>query len=249
MFANIVYRRFLKVVGIFVLVSFFAFAAGKSASAQLIVSSSYDPTTGNLTATDTNGNTYVLNLSTLSLASRTDVPGSFTPRGGTSLPTEFVINPIGNGQFTINAIPSSQKLLSCSASSATTTITVTEFPPPSFLPTPTQVTVPIYPATCYLTDTPRSLLSSIKQELRSQSNEVIDMITDRLQTLARDLGEGTAASIETPPGGTVILNNFSSNPQPKYNGLSAGSDMTRWGLWANASGSYISNNSQANDFN
>ena len=241
MFANIVYRRFLKVVGIFALVGFFSFATGESASAQLIVSTTYDPIAGNLTATDTAGNTYTLNLSTLSLASKTDVVGFFTPRGGTPLATEFVIDPIGGGNFTINGIPASQKLLSCAASSSTTTITI----PPSG---PTE-TLPNYSTNCYLTDTPHSLLASIKQELRSQSNEVIDMITDRLQTLTRDLGEGAAASVETPPGGTVILNNFSSNPQPKYNGLSAGSDATRWGLWANASGSYIANGSLANDFN
>ena len=241
MFANIVYRRFLKAVGIFVLVSFFSFAAGQSASAQLIVSSTYNQETGNLTATDTAGNTYVLNLSTASLTSKGEVPGFFTPAGGTPLPTNFVIDPLGNGQFTINGIPANQKLLSCSSSTTTTTI----FIPPSG----PSLTFTTYPTTCYLTDTPHALLASIKQELRSQSNEVIDMITDRMQTLARDLGEGTAASADTPPGGTVILNNFSSNPQPKYNGLSAGSDITRWGLWANASGSYIANNSQANDFN
>src|SRR4029077_13684388 len=130
---------------------------------------------------------------------------------------------------------------SCSASTTTTTIIIITFPPPSGFPTPTPVTVPNYPTTCYVTDTPRSLLASIKQELRSQTNEVIDMITDRTRTLTRDLMEGALASAPTPPGGTVILDNFSANPRPKYNGLSAGSDTTRWGVWANGSGSFLRN--------
>ena len=139
--------------------------------------------------------------------------------------------------------------MSCLANTSSTTITVITFPPPSFLPTPVTVTIPIYPTTCYVTDTPRSLLASIKQELRSQTNEVIDMITDRTRTLTRDLMEGALASAPTPPGGTVILDNFSSNPTPKYNGLSAGSDTTRWGMWANGSGSFLRNDSAGNAFN
>jgi uncharacterized protein with beta-barrel porin domain len=89
-------------------------------------------------------------------------------------------------------------------------------------------------------------VASIKAEVHSQSNTVIGMITDRLRTLSRDLAQGSAASLETPPGGTVILDNFSSNPVPKYNGLSAGSDVARWGLWANASGSFLNNDNPAN---
>jgi hypothetical protein len=84
---------------------------------------------------------------------------------------------------------------------------------------------------------------------RSWRGRACGRVTDQLRTLARDLAEGSAASVETPPGGTVILNNFSSNPEPKYNGLSAGSDMTRWGFWANASGSYLRNDNSADAFN
>ena len=234
MLCSIGYRRFLKIVGLLALVNFFSLTGGESAWAQAIVSSTYNPLTGFLTVTDTSGNTYLISLSTFSQSTKNEVLGSFVPPAGAQLATNFVIDPLGGGNFTINGIPANQKLLSCSASTTTTTI----FIPPSgpFL------TFTTYPTTCYLTNTPRSLLSSIKQELRSQSNEVIDMITDRLQTLTRDLAEGSEASVETPPGGTVILNNFSSNPAPKYDGLSAGSGTTRWGLWANASGSYIANN-------
>jgi hypothetical protein len=265
MFGNTVFRRFLRIVGLLALVNFLSLAVDQAAWAQSIVSSAFDPATGNLTITDTAGNAYVVNLSTFSPTAPSEVPGSFTPARGTPIPTNFDIRPLGGGNFTINGIPSNQKLVSCSATSSTRTTTTTTttivititFPPPSFLPTPTPTpvtttvttTVPDYPSTCYLTDTPRSLLASIKQELRSETNEVIDMITDRTRTLTRDLMEGSLASVPTPPGGTVILDNFSSNPQPKYNGLSAGSDGTRWGVWANASGSFLRNDNAANAFN
>jgi hypothetical protein len=233
--------RFLQIVGIFALTGFFSLVVAESASAQGIVSTTYNAPF--LTATDSAGNTYLVNLLTVSPTSKNDVPGFFTPAGGTQMPTNFVTDPVGGGGggFTINGVPSNQKLLSCSANATTTTLLF----PPSGIPT----TVTNYSATCYLTDTPRALLASIKQEVRSQSNEVIDMITDRLRALTQDLAESSAASVVTPPGGTVILDNFSSNPAPKYNGLSAGSDVTRWGLWANASGSYIGNNTLADDFN
>ena len=157
------------------------------------------------------------------------------------MPASFIIRQAGGGEFTINGVASNQKLVSCLATTSTTPF----FIPPSG---PT-ILVPNYPTTCYVTDTPRSLLASLKQEVRSQSNVAIDAITDRLRALAKDLAEGTAASIETPAGGTVILKDFSSNPSPKYNGLSAGSDTGRWGVWGNASGSFLQNDSTANAFN
>jgi hypothetical protein len=249
MLGTIVFRRFLQIVGLLALVNFSFLVMGEPAVAQSIVSSTYSPGTGFLTVTDSAGNTYLVNLSSIPSNARSDVPGFFTPAGRTAIPADFVIRQLGGGGFTINGIPSNQKLVSCSASTTTTTIIIITFPPPSGFPTPTPVTVPNYPTTCYVTDTPRSLLASIKQELRSQTNEVIDMITDRTRTLTRDLMEGSLASAPTPPGGTVILDNFSSNPRPKYNGLSAGSDTTRWGVWANGSGSFLRNDSAGNAFN
>ena len=241
MLGNTVFQRILQFVGLLALVNFFFWTACDSAEAQAITSSTYSPSTGLLTVTDSSGNTYTVSLSTFSQNTRNEVSGFFTPPGGPPVPANFIITPLQAGNFTINGIPANQKLLSCSASSTTTTFTI----PPSG---PT-VIVPTYPATCYLTDTPRALLSSIKQELRSQSNEVIDMITDRLRSVTQDLAEGSLPAVQTPPGGTVILNDFSSNPQPKYNGLSAGAGVTRWGLWANASGSFLTNNNPAFAFN
>ena len=234
MIMAVVFRDFLRILGRFTLAGFFTLAICEAAQAQAVVPSSYDPATGFLTVTDVAGNTYLVNLSTFSQSTKNEVPGAFTLQGGTSLATNFIITPLNGGNFTINGIASNQKLLSCSAS------TVLVLNDPDFI---------TYPTTCYLTDTPHSLLSSIKQELRSQSNEVTDMIADRLQTLTRDLAEGSEASTETPPGGTVILKDFSSNPPPKYNGLSAGEGITRWGLWANASGSFLTNDNPAFAFN
>ena len=270
MFGDIVYQRFLRIFGLLSLTILVFLATSVSAKAQAVVPSSYNPTTGFLSTTDTAGNTYLVNLSNVSLASRNDVPGFFSPTNGTQSPASFVINPTGGGNFTINGIPANQKLLSCSANSSTTTLagtttTIVNVPQtttivgPSpffivttittFVPTvvivPTSTVVPNYPSTCYLTDTPRALLASIKQNVRSQSDSVIEAITDRLRGLSQDLAAGSLPAVQTPPGGTVILDNFSSNPAPKYNGLSAGSTDTRWGVWGNASGSYLQNNNPA----
>ena len=234
MAGDVIFRDFFRIFGFVALTVVFASVPRNTAVAQAIVASSYDPATGFLTVTDPNGNTYLVNLSTFSPNNRSLASGSFTPQGGTPLATNFIITPLEGGNFTINGIGAGQTLLSCSAS------TVLVLNDPDFI---------TYPANCYLTNTPRALLSSIKQELRSQSNEVIDMITDRLRGLTQDLAEASLPAVQTPPGGTVILNNFSSNPPQKYNGLSAGEGMTRWGLWANASGSFLTNNNPAFAFN
>ena len=224
MSANVVYRRFLKIVGIFMLVTFFSLTISESASAQAIVSGSFNPVTKVLTAVDSVGDVYTANLSTFSPTSKSAIPGTFTTPGGQPLPVTLTVIPLGGGQFTVISETPTHLLLACSVNSVALS------------------------ASCQLSNSPRSLGASIKGELHSQVDTVIDMITDRLQTLSRDLAEGSAASTETPPGGTVILNNFSSNPQPKYNGLSAGSDPARWGLWASASGSYLQNTGSANSF-
>src|SRR5262249_45462282 len=88
-----------------------------------------------------------------------------------------------------------------------------------------------------------SLAASTMGEVRSQTNAVIDEITARLRWVIRDLA--TVETVpDTPPGGTVILDNFSSNESAgtKYRGLSAGSPDARWGVWADGSGSFLGNN-------
>ena len=249
MLGSFIFRRFLQIAGFLGLVTFSLLTTGGSATAQSIVASNYNPTTGILTVNDFAGNTYLVNLSNLSPSGQSEVPGFFASPDGNSNPASFIIRQLGSGGFTINGVPSNQKLVSCSANTTTTTTTIITFPPPSFLPTPVTITTTNYPTTCYVTDTPHSLLASIKQEVRSQSNVVIGAITDRLQTLTRDLAEGSLPAVQTPPGGTVILNDFSSMPSPKYNGVSAGSDTTRWGVWANGSGSFLRNDSAGNAFN
>ena len=258
-----VQRRFAQVIGLIALLDFGSLALTRSAMAQSAVPTSFDPSTGLLTITDTPGNSYVVDFSMFSPTSRNDLPGFFFPYGRVPLPANFFTKPTSGVNFTINAISANQKLLACSATSTTTTITTTIIvfetiiiligsePTPVLVPVPVTVTstVPDYPATCYVTDTPLSLLASLKQELRSQSNETTDMITDRLQVLGRELADGLAAPVETPPGGTVILNDFSANPRPKYDGIAAGSDTARWGVWANASGTSLRNDNAVFAFN
>jgi uncharacterized protein with beta-barrel porin domain len=222
MLCSIFHRRFLQIVGVLALINLLSLEVSGPARAQTIVSGSFDRFTKILTALDSVGNRYTANLSTFSPTSKSSVAGTFTPPSGTTQPVTFTVNPVGAGQFAVTSDLPTQSLLACSVN----TVSIS--------------------AACELADTPRSLVASIKAEVHSQSNTVIGMITDRLRTLSRDLAQGSAASLETPPGGTVILDNFSSNPVPKYNGLSAGSDVARWGLWANASGSFLNNDNPAN---
>jgi hypothetical protein len=224
MLGNIVFRRFLQIVGILALVNFFSLTIGGAAWAQRIVSGSFDPLSKVLTSMDSLGNVYTANLSTFSPTSKSQIPGTFTPLGGQPQPVILTVVPLGSGQFTVTSQTPTQLLLACSVNSVTLS------------------------ALCQLSNSPRSLIASIKGEVHSQANTVIEMIADRLRTLSRDLAEGSAASVEAPPGGTVILKDFSSNPASKYDGLSAGSGVARWGLWANASGSYLQNSSQATSF-
>ncbi len=90
-----------------------------------------------------------------------------------------------------------------------------------------------------------SLAASTQGELRSQTSAVNYMVTDRLRSLARSLAASTVPGNEpTPPGGTNTPPDFSSNPSSfAYGGASAGSPDARLGMWGNASGSYLSNNS------
>jgi len=218
-----IYRRFLQFAAILTLIHLFFLNFSGIASAATIVSGSYDRFTKLLTAVDSLGNIYKANLATFSPVSVSEIPGTFTPARGQPQPVVYTVTPTTPNNFKITTDLPNQSLLGCS------------------------LNVVSLAADCQLADTPGGVLAATKQEVRSQANTVIEMITGRLRALSQDLAQASASSVETPPGGTVILNNFSSNPAPKYSGLSAGSDVTRWGVWANASGSWLQNNNANNN--
>ena len=122
--------------------------------------------------------------------------------------------------------------------------TPTAPPPPVVTVTPEIVVVqPTTQDNSFRQDTIRSLARGTIGTLRSQANATTDGVFDRLRSVTRGLAaSATGGTGPTPPGGTVTLEEFSSIQPFDYAGLAAGSPGTRWGLWGDASGSFLRNN-------
>jgi hypothetical protein len=222
------HRSLLQIFAILSLIFFFSVATAP-ASAQTIVSEVYNPATGVLTAQDTAGNTYTVNLAGLSPTSLTTVSATVVAPNGTSQPVTFSVHPIGSGQFLATGTLPDQLTISCSVNVGNGFAACTSAP-----------------STTLATNTSRSLAAGTTGEVRSQATAVIDTITARLRAVTRDMAQGLGAPAGPPaaPGDTVILKDFSSD-QPlgyRYNGASAGSPDMRWGAWADSSGSFLGNN-------
>jgi len=190
-------------------------AGGGPSHAQSLVSGNFNSSTGTVTATDSSGNTFNISLAGLSAGGGT-LTGTF---GGQ--PITLTVKSLGGSLFAVTVTLPDNQLFTCTVNIAT------------------------FSGTCSLANTPRSTVASISGGVRSQSSAAVDLVTDRVRAVAGSLAQGGAASAPTPPGGTVILNNFSSTQPSKYDGRSAGSADMRWGLWANASGSFLNNDSTA----
>lgn len=224
-------RSFFRTVMLLCLIGWCAVQA-KPAAAQQIVSATFERGTATLTAQDSAGNVYTATL----MGASGPIAATFTPSGGTPQATTLNETALGDGTFSISGVEPSELSLACS-------VTVTR----------REVSIAVASASatasCSLaasqelqTNIARSLAASTQGELRSQSSAVNTMITDRLRTIARGLAAGTVNE-PTPPGGTVILQDFSANPSSAaYGGASAGSPDARLGMWGDASGSYLGNN-------
>jgi hypothetical protein len=222
-------RNFKRFVASLSLVFAAVVGPAVSASAQSIVSASFNPTTATVTATDSAGDVYTASLPpTVLRTGAGTVSATFTPPGGPAQPVTLTVAPSGPGVFSATGTLPTLLALSCSVNTVSLS------------------------ASCALTTSAaldstiaRSLAASTMGEVRSQATTVIGMITDHLRAVTRDLAQGGGATSPAAPGDTVILKDFSSNPglQYKYNGLAAGSGDARWGAWADASGSWLGNNS------
>jgi len=201
---------------------------GGAALAQTIISESFNPATSTLTAQDSAGNVYTANLTTLSPTGVSTVAATFMAPGGAAQPVTLTVTPTGAGVFNATGNLPTQFVLSCAVNIAGTT------------------SCGLAPSASLLNNVSRSLAASTMGEVRSQTSTMTDIITRRVRAVSRELAEGLAPeTAPATPGGTVILKDFSSD-QPmgyKYNGASAGSADTRWGAWADSSGSFLSNNS------
>ncbi|HEY1796794.1 MAG TPA: autotransporter domain-containing protein [Stellaceae bacterium] len=222
---NKFHRSFLRISAVLCLIGGYAGQA-KPAFAQQIVTTSIAG--GTLTAQDSAGDTYTATLAGAS----GPVVATFTPAGG---PTQTIaLNEIvgPGGAFSLTGVEPSDLALTCTG----VAIVFSRV-------TPGTASCSLAPSPGLATNIGRSLAASTQGELRSQSSSVNYMITDRLRSLARSLAASTVPGNEpTPPGGTVVLPDFSSNPSSfAYGGASAGSPDTRLGMWGNASGSYLEN--------
>jgi uncharacterized protein with beta-barrel porin domain len=88
----------------------------------------------------------------------------------------------------------------------------------------------ISPAQAAAMATAPSAKSAAAGAVRSQTLQVTNMISDRIRSISRDLANALGQSSGAPGAS-------------RYRGISAGSADTRWGVWGDASGSFIGNNS------
>jgi uncharacterized protein with beta-barrel porin domain len=72
--------------------------------------------------------------------------------------------------------------------------------------------------------------SAAQGTVRSQTLAVTTIVSDRVRSISRDI----ARSFVSPPGAGGPLGS-------RYRGLSAGSADARWGVWADASGAFLRN--------
>jgi autotransporter-like protein len=226
MLCNSFHRNFLRIFSVLSLITFLCAAIANPSYAVSIVSGSYDPATTLLTAFDSLGDRYTAVLASASKTTTSTIPGTFTPFRGATQTVTYTVDPTGGGNFTVTSNLPTALDLGCSVNIFTLASSCT-----------------LQPGSVLLSDIGRSLAASTLGEVRSQTNAVTDSVFDRLREVAQSLAAADQGSIATPPGGTIILKDFSFNqPAPAYRGLSAGSDDTRWGTWINSSGSYLANN-------
>jgi hypothetical protein len=222
------HRNFSQIVAALSLIFLISVGFGGAASAQTITSVAFNPATAILTAHDSAGDVYTANLTTLTPAGVSLLPATFTPPGGATQAFTLTVTPTGPGLFSATGNLPTLLALTCSVNTAAVSSC-------SLVPTPT-----------LLTNIARTLAASTTGEVRSQATTVTNLITQRVRDVSREMAEGLApASAPAAPGDTVILKDFSSNQplQYTYNGLSAGSGDTRWGVWVDSSGSFLGNNS------
>jgi hypothetical protein len=221
-------RSLMQIAAVLSLITFVSIGIVGTARAQTIVSEGFNPKTGILTAQDSAGDVYTANLTTLSLTGVSTVPATFTAPGGPTQPVIFTVTPTGAGQFSATGDLPTLLLLACSVNTVSGVATCGLKPTPALS-----------------TKIEQSLAAGTTGEVRSQATAVANTITARLRAVTRDLAQGLSpASAPAAPGDTVILKDFSSDPSLgyKYGGLSAGSPDTRWGAWADSSGSFLGNN-------
>jgi outer membrane autotransporter protein len=204
------------------------------ASAQTV---SGPDASGNFTTKDVNGNTYVFNLNNVSAMGTSTLPVNVTPAGGTPQPDSVIIQNVGNNLFSANGTLATGAI-SCTINTQTRQVVSGNCPPFSALfpagmagigtggmaGTTTTLTPQQAAAMAAAPSTQNAGVAAV----RSQTLVVTNMISDRVRSISRDLARSLVQPSSQPIGSS-------------YRGIAAGSADSRWGVWGDASGSFIGN--------
>jgi Autotransporter beta-domain len=188
---------------------------------------------GNFTTTDISGNTYMFNLNNVSSVGTSTLPVIVTPAGGVAqTPNPVTVKNLGDSLFSADGILATGAI-SCTVNAQTRQVVSGNCPPFAALfpagstgaggvtgiPTTT-----LTPQQAAAIATAPSAQSSGAGGVRAQSTVATNAISRRLRSISRDLAQ---------PSGQPIGSS--------YRGISAGSADSRSGIWADASGSWIGN--------
>jgi outer membrane autotransporter protein len=188
------------------------------AYAQTIVSVMTDAA-GNTTARDSNGNTYQFNLSNVKAGSQpSTVVVTVASPNGTSQTGSLIVQNLRGTLFTVNGTIPNFGALSCTVHAATEQVVTGNCGPIFAAPTGAA-------ATNFATSGPASALGAA----RSQTITVTSLVSERIRSFSRDLARGLAQTSSEASVGS------------KYRGVAAGSPEALWGVWGDASGSFLRN--------
>jgi hypothetical protein len=184
---------------------------------------------GTQTITDTAGTTYTVNVTSLSTNSVGGVvaSGTIVPPGGPLVPftsnetteeggsssTETITGTYGSTPFTCTFNTSTGTLLSGPTACGLIIFGETLGPGPSMA-----------------TQTAATATTAAQGIVRSQAQTVVTIVSDRVRSISRDI----ARSFTPGPLGQA--------PKASFRGISAGSADAVWGVWGDASGAFLKNN-------
>ena len=186
---------------------------------------------GNFTTTDANGNTYMFNLKNVSTTGTSTLPVAATPAGGRTQTDPVTVQNLTDSLYSAMGNLATGAI-SCTVNAQTRQVVSGNCPP--FAPLfpaaglgpggTTGIPVALTPEQAAAVATAPSAQAAGAGGVRAQTTVVSNSIARRLRSKSEELAQ---------PAGQPLAS--------ARRGISAGSDDTRWGLWGDASGSFIGN--------
>lgn len=186
---------------------------------------------GNFTTTDANGNTYMFNLANVSTTGTSTLPVAVTPAGGRTQTDPVTVQNLTDSLYSAMGNLATGAI-SCTVNAQTRQVVSGSCPPfaalfPAGGTAPggtTGIPIALTPEQAAAVATAPSAQAAGAGGVRAQSTVVSNSIARRLRSKSEELAQ---------PAGFPLAS--------AYRGISAGSADTRWGLWGDASGSFIGN--------